>query len=177
VYMNTPGVITQIRQMPDPVLTQSTSLVTAFDHNLRGLSSFMIEVMVASGGVGLAANQIGISQNLFVYDAQDGSGPHCVANARIVAASDEEFSEEGCLSIKRGRFLIPRARSITWEGQDMYGGGCGGAATGLEARIIQHESDHLRGKCLLDYVSRQDKLTALGLLGTTKRVRGSGVTA
>lgn len=147
--------------MPDPVLTQSAADVTKFDKALKTLSEFMIGIMKGYEGVGLAANQIGISQDMFVYDA--GDGPRFVANGRITEADGVKFAEEGCLSMRGWRFSIPRARSIVWEGQDLLGNPIGGEASGLEARIIQHETDHLRGRSLLNYVSTHDKLLVLGL--------------
>ena len=150
--------------MPDPVLGHNALRVTDFGESLATLSEFMITVMQTQGGVGLAANQIGIAQDLFVYDPGDGRGPWAVANGRVTSMSGEKFAEEGCLSMHGWRFEIPRAIDIEWTGQDIKGNPCGGSASGLAARIIQHETDHLRGRSLLNYVSKHDKLLVLGLV-------------
>jgi peptide deformylase len=159
--MDTRGSLAHIRQVPDLALAHVTVPVTRYDKALKTLSKFMIGIMETHGGVGLAANQVGVCQDMFVYDA--GDGPRFVANGRITEAAGEEFSEEGCLSMHGWRFSIPRATRIVWEGQDLEGRPIGGAARGLEARIIQHETDHLRGRSLLNYVSKHDRLLVLGL--------------
>jgi peptide deformylase len=159
--MDTHGPLARIRQVPDPSLAQRATHITRFDKALKTLSEFMTEIMETHNGVGLAANQIGISQDMFVYDA--GDGPRFVANGRIVDAQGVKFSEEGCLSMHGWCFSIPRARHIVWEGQDLRGHPIRGEASDLEARIIQHETDHLRGRSLLNYVSKHDKLLVLGL--------------
>jgi peptide deformylase len=155
------------RQMPDPVLTRRATGVVAFDEKLAMLAELMIAIMQEEGGVGLAANQIGVGLDLFVYDARDNEGPKVMVNPRIVAMEGEEFGEEGCLSIRGHYFMIPRALLLTWEGQNLRGEACTGDAGGFTARIIQHEVDHLHGRCLLNYVSHRDRFVALGLLDPT----------
>src|SRR4249919_2757726 len=89
----------RIRQIGDPVLRELCRDVEVFDDALRSLARDMTEAMYAAPGVGLAANQVGLSLRLFVFDAGDGAGPGAVANPVVTLLDGEQNEEEGCLSM------------------------------------------------------------------------------
>jgi peptide deformylase len=158
--------LTEIRVVPDQVLSTPTLEVRDFDAALKSLVAMMTEIMYKATGVGLAANQVGVTKSVFVYDARDDKGPRVVVNPRIIEATGEATDEEGCLSIPGKFYPITRCSRLTWVGYSVEGYLVQGTALDLEARIFQHEIDHLRGKCLLNHVSSREKFLALGLSGS-----------
>jgi len=140
-----------IRTFGDPVLRVETKTVTYVDDVVRSLVQDMIETMYEAPGVGLAANQIGITRKIAVFDAQDGLGPRAMINPEIVEVSGEWEYEEGCLSvpghwwpIKRPGFA--RARALDLDGEEVEYAG-----DGLLGRVLQHEIDHLDQRLLIDW--------------------------
>jgi peptide deformylase len=153
--------ILPIRTFGDPVLRLETKPVLEVDESTSVLAVDMIETMYQAPGVGLAANQIGISRRIAVFDAQDGLGPRVMINPEIVELSGEWAYEEGCLSvpghyweIKRPGFA--RARALDLEGNEVEFAG-----DGLLGRVLQHEIDHLNGKLLIDQLERRVRKQAL----------------
>jgi peptide deformylase len=99
-------------------------------------------------GLGLAANQIGVLQRVFVYD--DGTGLGVVINPKIVRAEGEQVGVEGCLSVPGLQGDVKRAEKIVIQGMDLNGKKVKIEAEGLLARIFQHELDHLNGTLFVD---------------------------
>jgi len=156
-------VILPIRTIGDPVLKTPAKPVTEFGARLRKLADDMIETMYAAPGVGLAAPQIGVSQQLFVFD--DGqTGPLFLANPELFDPSGEQIGEEGCLSIPGPYYPTGRREKVSCRGQDLDGGPFEIEGEGLLARILQHETDHLSGMLFidrLDEVGRREVLAEL----------------
>jgi peptide deformylase len=146
----------QIRQYPDPVLRSEARAVEHFDDDLRALVERMIRLMHDANGAGLAAPQIGLLRRLFVYQADGESEPRALVNPEIVARSEETAVEgEGCLSLytlidEDVTVPVERALRVTVRAHDPEGQPVEFEAEGHEARVIQHESDHLDGKLIVD---------------------------
>src|SRR6185436_5756403 len=150
--------VRSIRIVGDPVLHTPTQPVTVFDDALRRLVEDMFDTMEAADGVGLAANQVGVPLRLFVYDCPDEDGVvhrgH-VLNPRLEvgpkpAARPGEDDEEGCLSVPGEQFPTGRSDWARVTGTDLDGAPVEVAGTGLLARCLQHETDHLDGLLYLD---------------------------
>ncbi len=156
--------LAQIRQYPDVALRMKAREVTEFDEYLVQLVERMMHLMEDAQGVGLAANQVGILQRLFVFDlGEDGS--HAVVNPRLVDPSDEkETEEEGCLSLEGVRVPVERPAKVTIEGQDPGGADVRWELEGLSARVVQHELDHLDGILIIDRTDDEHRKEALGTL-------------
>jgi peptide deformylase len=158
--------ILPIRTLGDPVLKTPAHDVTVFDRALRRLKDDMLETMYAAPGVGLAGPQVGLSQRLFVFD--DGeTGPTFIANPTLSEAADELVEEEGCLSIPGPYAPTPRFGRITCRGLDVRGRPIDLVATGLLARILQHETDHLDG---VVYIDRLDGAARREVLAELRRI-------
>jgi peptide deformylase len=152
-----------IRILGDPVLREPAKLVESFDRALRQLAKDMIETMYEAPGVGLAAPQVGISLQLFVFD--DGEhGPRFVANPELLDAEGEVTLEEGCLSIPGPYHPTSRAQRIRCRGLDVHGKPLDLGADGLLARIFQHETDHLRGMLYIDRLDDDGRKAVLAEL-------------
>ena len=124
----------------------------------------MTEVMRASHGVGLAAPQIGVSRRVLVYGMRDDDEVHVLVNPELVERSDEtEVESEGCLSLLGGEVTVPveRHERVVARGLDESGEPVEVEAAGLEARVIQHELDHLDGVLIIDRAPKEDRRAAL----------------
>lgn len=130
----------------------------------RALIADMFETMMDADGMGLAAPQLGISWQLFVYELES-TGPRVVVNPVVEpAAEDGDSGElvedwEGCLSVPGMRGLVPRHPAVRVRGLDGDGKALDYTAEGLEARVIQHEHDHLNG---IVFLERMLDLSSLG---------------
>ncbi|HYP48297.1 MAG TPA: peptide deformylase [Thermoleophilaceae bacterium] len=159
-----------VRRLGDPVLKSSATPVDRFDDSLRKQVSRMAAIMNDAMGVGLAAPQLGISQRLLVYRVGPDAPVIALANPEIEWTSrDEETLDEGCLSIPGvlvdvERPVHVRVRAVDEEGEDRLI-----EASGLEARVIQHEMDHLDGVLILDRTSRDQRKRALRELRQRER--------
>ncbi|MDA8386347.1 MAG: peptide deformylase [Actinomycetota bacterium] len=142
-----------IRIYGDPVLKQPTQVVDKIDATIAKLAADMIEVMHKAPGVGLAANQVGISKRMFVYDI--GSGAKVVINPVIGETDGEWTYEEGCLSVPGLYWPIVRPRRVHLEGLDLDGNPVSVDAEDLEARVFQHEIDHLDGVLLVQRLDEE----------------------
>jgi peptide deformylase len=138
-----------IRTLGDPVLREPTRPIEAFDEALRRLAADMTETMYAAPGVGLAANQVGLSIACFVYDDRDGHSGF-VANPQVSERSGEDTMDEGCLSIPGPYHPTTRAQQVRLRGFDLDGAPIDVRAEGLLSRIFQHETDHLNGGLYID---------------------------
>jgi len=140
----------------DPVLARRADEITEFDASLRSLAEEMFETMYAAHGVGLAAPQIGVSKRIFVMDATSGQEKakrYAVINPIMDVTEGEQQGSEGCLSVPGFSFDIRRAQHVVLHGQDVGGSPITLDVTGLEARCVLHETDHLNGRLLLSQVS------------------------
>jgi peptide deformylase len=152
-----------IRVIGDPVLREHAHTVTEFDRSLRKLAKRMIRTMHDAPGVGLAAPQVGVLQRLFVYDVDDD--PRVLVNPVLDEFSDEtEAVDEGCLSVPGVTMPVERSVSVRVRGQDEYGEPVDFRAEGFEARVIQHETDHLDGVLIVDRTTRSARAAALRAL-------------
>ncbi len=150
----------EIRVIGDPVLREHALTVTAFDRGLRKLAKRMIRIMHDAPGVGLAAPQIGVLQRVLVYDVDDD--PRALVNPELDELSDEiEETDEGCLSVPGVTMPVSRPVSLRVRAFDAAGEPLEFHAEGLEARVIQHEFDHLEGVLIVDRTSRGARAAAL----------------
>ena len=153
-----------IRTYGDPVLRQRAAEVTDIDGSLVDLVDGMIETMYAAPGLGLAAPQVGVEKRLFVYDLNDDEGPRTIVNPTIVESGGEWTFEEGCLSVPGLYFTIQRPKDILLSGWDLDGNEVKIEATELQARLFQHEFDHLDGTLLIEHLQPAQRKTGLRIL-------------
>lgn len=140
--------VREIRLFGDPVLTTRAEEVTEFDSALETLVRDMLETMDKHNGVGLAANQIGITRRVFVFDCSHkvtGMRGHIVNPVWEALDDETEVAAEGCLSIPEIHKDTERFSKVKVTGQDVHGNPVEITADGLLARCIQHETDHLDG--------------------------------
>jgi len=148
-----------IRQIGDPVLRTPCDPVRDFDEKLRALVADLEDSVNAPGRAGLAAPQIGVGLRLFSYHI-DGKIGHLI-NPRLVERSEEtEIEDEGCLSIAGMWFPTVRSRFAVAEGVDQHGEPLTLSGSGLMARCLQHEIDHLDGRLYLDRLTGETKRAA-----------------
>jgi peptide deformylase len=139
-------------------LTQkSTDWDFSKEENAEELEKQMIEFMIANRGIGLAANQIGITKNVFVMGSNNIPGfplPFAIFNPKILEVSNEtDLDQEGCLSYPDLWLQVKRPKSIKVEYQNSKGDLITAEMDGYVARCFQHEFDHLQGVCFVDKVS------------------------
>jgi peptide deformylase len=149
----------QLRTLGDPVLKQQTVPVTVFDSKLEKLARLMLDVMEREEGVGLAANQIGVLSRVLVWKHPEGDGERYVlVNPRILERSEACCTEsEGCLSVPGASMEVTRAEEVVVEAQDLAGESMRMQVSGMAARIVQHEVDHLDGYLILDRTSPEER--------------------
>ncbi|MCP4645901.1 MAG: peptide deformylase [bacterium] len=152
---------------PDDPLTTATKPFTDFGPRAEKLAADMIETMHAYDGVGLAGPQVGISKQFFVLQEPD-EDPMCLINPELSELEGEETGEEGCLSLPEIFGPVPRATRIRVRAKDPSGKDLDFEAQDFLARIIQHETDHLKGVCFID---RVDVLTRQALLQDWEEIR------
>ncbi|MGI5225363.1 peptide deformylase [Actinoallomurus iriomotensis] len=159
------GTVRPIRYMGDPVLRAECDKVTTFDADLKRLIDDMFASMYAADGAGLAANQIGVSLQVFVYDCADDTGRrhvgHVVNPTLVTADGDLLDEDEGCLSLPGLRFATPRHAHAVVEGVDLTGEPLRIEGTGYFARCLQHESGHLKGQLYVDTLKGATRKEAL----------------
>jgi peptide deformylase len=151
-----------IRQYGDPVLKQRAREVETIDEQLARLAEDMILTMQEAPGAGLAANQVGVQRRLFVYDV--GDGPHTVVNPVIVESSGEWTYDEGCLSVPGLAWPIVRPGEVHLVGYDLEGNEISIEADTFEARVFQHELDHLDGILLIERLDEDQRREAIRIL-------------
>jgi peptide deformylase len=161
-----------IRRLGDPVLKSSATPVDRFDDSLRRQVARMAGIMNDAYGVGLAAPQLGVSQRLLVYRVGPDAPVVVLANPEIEWASDDsEGLDEGCLSIPGITVDVERPVHVRVRALDEQGEPRSVEASGLEARVIQHEIDHLDGVLILDRTSRDQRREAMRSLREAERAR------
>ncbi|HZV75615.1 MAG TPA: peptide deformylase [Conexibacter sp.] len=152
-------------QWGDPVLKSRARPVDRFDDDLRRQIAQMGQIMEDALGIGLAATQVGKLQRVLVYRVEPDSPVNAVVNPEIEWSGDElETAEEGCLSLQGVLVEVERPVHVRVRAQDEHGEPITIEASGLEARVLQHEIDHLDGVLILDRTSRDQRKTALRTL-------------
>jgi peptide deformylase len=157
--------LAEVRTFGDPVLRSRATAVSAFGSELEREAGRMVRLMRDAMGVGLAATQLGVMHRLLVFQAALDATPVAVANPEIEWISDElAVAEEGCLSLPGiavdvERPLHARVRAVDLRGEPVLL-----EASGLEARVLQHEVDHLNGVLILDRTVRDQRKGALRAL-------------
>ncbi len=141
-----------IVKYPDPILKKRCSPVAVVSEGEKDLLGDLIKVMHINHGVGLAAPQVGVNKQMAVVDT--GEEPILkLINPVIIAADGTEIMEEGCLSIPNVYIPVKRAKQIKVKSLDENGREIVLEATGLMARAILHEIDHLKGRLIIDYLN------------------------
>jgi peptide deformylase len=149
----------------DPVLKSRASPVAAFGPELRAEVERMVAIMRDGMGVGLAATQLGVLRRLLVFQAGPDAEPTALVNPEVQWLSDEAvIAEEGCLSLPRVSMDVERSLHARVSGFDAEGEAITIEASGLEARVLQHEIDHLDGILILDRTERAQRKGALRAL-------------
>ncbi|MBQ1020817.1 peptide deformylase [Micromonospora sp. D93] len=149
-----------IRIIGDPVLRTGCEPVTTFDAELRALVTDLMDTLLgAPGRAGVAAPQIGVSAQVFAYDA-DGHRGHLI-NPTLKLSDELQDDEEGCLSIPGLYFPTVRALHATARGVDQHGEPLTIAGSGFLARALQHETDHLGGRLYVDTLRSDTRRRAL----------------
>ena len=157
--------LAHVRQLGDPILRTKARPVERFDGALRDEVSQMRVLMHDAMGIGLAAPQVGISHRLLVYRVEPDSPIVALVNPEIEWSSrDEEIAEEGCLSLPLVHVDVERPIGVLVRAKDEHGEELVIEASGLEARVIQHEVDHLDGVLILDRTSREQRKAAMRAL-------------
>ena len=144
----------EIRTIPDPVLRTKCDEILTIDSKVKGLVEDLLETVDVEGRAGLAANQIGVNLRAFSWNIDDEIG--YVLNPVIVDLSQDDFQdgEEGCLSVPTMWYPTRRSNYARVEGIDLDGKKVVVEGTGLMARCLQHEVDHLEGMLYLDRLER-----------------------
>jgi peptide deformylase len=162
------GEVRPIVRYGDPVLHQACAPVERFDDKLRRLVADMFATMAAADGVGLAANQVGIGLRVFVIDCPDSDGRRVVAhvvNPELEVPEVEgrvlDVSDEGCLSLPGPYAELGRPDRAVVTGVDVDRTPVRIEGTGLLARCLQHESDHLDGVVFVDRLPRRARRRVL----------------
>ena len=154
-----------IRKWGDPVLKSRATPVDRFDETLQQQVQRMAGIMRDAIGVGLAAPQLGISQRVLVYRIGSDAPLIALVNPELEWRSEDvETFEEGCLSIPSVAVDVERPVHVRVRAKDEHGDDRLVEASGLEARVIQHELDHLDGVLMLDRASREARKEALRAL-------------
>jgi peptide deformylase len=157
--------LVHVRKFGDPVLRTKARRVDRFDDALRGEIDRMSQLMNDAIGVGLAATQVGVLNRVLVYRVQQHAAVAVLVNPELEwAGKAEEIAEEGCLSLPAVHVEVERPVYIRVRGQNEHGEEITVEASGLEARVIQHEMDHLDGVLILDRISRQQRKEAMRAL-------------
>lgn len=147
--------ILKILQYPDERLHKIARPVTKVDESTRKLVRDMAETMYSAPGVGLAATQVDVHEQIIVLDVSDTHDQLRVfINPEIIASSGEEECEEGCLSVPGIYETVRRAAKVTVRALDEKGESFTLDAEGLLAVCVQHEMDHLLGKVFVEYLSQ-----------------------
>jgi peptide deformylase len=157
--------LARIVQFGDPVLKARALEVTRFDEALVAEVAAMGQLMGDALGIGLAATQLGTMHRVLVYRVEPDSPVNALVNPEIEWSSKEsEVFEEGCLSLRGVLVDVERPIHVRVRARDEYGDPQLIEASGLEARVIQHEMDHLDGVLILDRTPRDQRKEAMRIL-------------
>jgi peptide deformylase len=153
-----------VRQYPDPALRNAASPVAQVDDEVRRLAARMVDVMDRAHGVGLAAPQLGVLRRMLVYRVGEEDAVRVLINPQLSELSEETVvSTEGCLSLLGGELQVPVSRHarVHVSAVDSDGDPVELEAEGFEARVIQHEIDHLDGVLIVDRAQDEQRREAL----------------
>ena len=157
--------LAQIRQYPDKVLKMRAREVERFDDDLARLAEKMSRLMHDARGVGLAATQVGVLQRLFVCQLAGDDEVTTIVNPEITKRSrSTEIADEGCLSLQGVLVPVERNAEVTIEGQDVSGAPLKLELEEMDARVVQHELDHLDGVLMLERTDDESRKDALATL-------------
>jgi peptide deformylase len=157
--------LANVRKFGDPVLRSPASPVEDFGPDLAAEVERMVAIMHDALGVGLAATQLGVMRRLLVFQAGPDATPTALVNPEIEWSSEEaEVAEEGCLSLPGIVVDVERPLHVRVRGSDASGAPLQVEASGLEARVIQHEVDHLDGVLMLDRTPTEQRRAAMRAL-------------
>ena len=157
--------LAQIRQYPDKVLRMRAREVENFDEDLARLAEKMGRLMHDARGVGLAATQVGVLQRLFVFQLAGDDEVTAIVNPEITKRSrSTDVADEGCLSLQGVLVPVERAVEVTIEGQDLRGAPLKLELEEMDARVVQHELDHLDGVLMLERTDDESRKDALATL-------------
>jgi peptide deformylase len=158
--------LAQIRQYPDPVLRMRANEIESFDDDLLRLVERMKELMKDANGVGLAGTQVGTLQRVFVFQPEgEDEASRAVVNPTLTKTSEVKLSDtEGCLSMQGVTIPVERPAKVTIEGKDENGEDVKLELEERDARVVQHELDHLDGILILDRTTADARREALGIL-------------
>ena len=150
----------QIRTFGDPVLASQAAAVTDIDGKIVRIVEEMFDTLYDSdSGIGLATPQVGIQRQIFVWDMDDE--PMVILNPTIAESDGEWVYEEGCLSIPGLYVEMTRPKTVLMKGIDMNGNEISLEADELEARLFQHELDHLNGVLMFDRMQPEQRKQAI----------------
>ena len=162
--------LARVRKFGDPVLKTKARPIDRIDDALRDEVERMGELMNDAVGVGIAATQLGVLHRLLVYRVQPDAPVNALINPEIEwRGSEEEIAEEGCLSLPEVLVEVERPVHVRVRALDEHGEPIVIEASGLEARVIQHEVDHLDGVLILDRTTREQRKEALRVLREAQR--------
>ena len=154
-----------VRKYGDPVLRSKARAIEVFDDALRDEISGMAALMHDSMGIGLAATQVGTLHRVLVYRVEHDSPINALINPELEwSGREKETMEEGCLSLPGVHVDVERPVDVRVRAQDERGEPIVVEASGLEARVIQHEMDHLDGVLILDRTPRDQRKEAMRVL-------------
>lgn len=146
--------ILPVLRFPDERLRKIAKPVTEITPELQTIIDNMTETMYAENGIGLAATQVDVHQQIIVIDvSEDKSQLYVIINPEVITQEGETGIEEGCLSVPDNHGFVPRAEKIKIKALDRNGCSYEIEADELLAICIQHEMDHLKGKLFVDYLS------------------------
>ena len=150
-----------IIEFPDPVLRQRARKVRKIGDSIRVLADDMVDTMRHAGGVGLAANQIGVLKRVIVVQLPEDEEAQVYINPEIVQREGERRVEEGCLSIPGFKATITRSIWVKFRGLDMESKLIRLKAEGLLAQALEHEIDHLNGILYVDHLASHEELVPI----------------
>jgi peptide deformylase len=157
--------LAHVRTFGDPVLRSEARSVEVFDDELRAEIARMGGLMEDALGIGLAATQLGALRRVLVYRVEHSSPVNVLVNPELEwAGKEEEWMQEGCLSLPGVTVDVERPIHVRVRAQDGRGEPLIVEASGLEARVIQHEMDHLDGVLILDRTPRDQRKEAMRIL-------------
>ena len=151
----------KIIEYPDPRLRKASKPLEQIDASIEALAKRMLELMRQSKGVGLAAPQVGVNVRLFVMNpTPDPANDRVYINPELSEAEGSEEDEEGCLSLPGISARVVRDKTVRIRAKDLKGNDIDQTASGYEARVWQHEFDHLNGTLIIDRMGTVAKMTA-----------------
>ena len=159
--------LAQIRQYPDPALRMRAAEIVGIDDDLRRLAERMLPLMADANGIGLAATQVGVLRRMFVcrLGEEDDEQTYAFVNPAVTPVGEErDTSDEGCLSLQGVLVPVERPVRVRLEATELRGEPIALDLDGLDARVVQHELDHLDGVLILDRTTDEARREALATL-------------